>query len=352
MKVFNPSMLQLACDLREVTQTTLAKICELNPSYVSRIVNGEKEPSEGALQKFGEHLSFPIDFFFQEGRYEGLGISVVYYRKRAGSLTRHLRRLQAEAFLRRLQIRRLLRELDIEPGSRTFAFMDIDDHGGKADEVAGLLRASWSLPLGPIQNLVGTIESAGGIIFAFPFGTRDIDAMAQWPDEFDRPLFFLNTEAPPDRVRFSLAHELAHITMHRSASAEMEKEADQFAAEFLMPQREIAPQLSHLTIERAAALKSYWRVSMWSIIRRARDLQRITPTEYMRLCKQMSARGFRKQEPVSIQAETPKLLRSILDTYQITNGYTLSEVARLNNVWDIDFRSRYSGPETGLKIAN
>ncbi len=351
MSKFNSEMLRLACDLRDITQTQLAELCEINQSHISRIMHGEKEPAGSVLEKFSETLRFPISFFFQDGNYSGLGVSVVYFRKRAGSLVKHLRRVQAEVTVRRLQIQRLLRELEIVPGARTFRFMDIDDYHGKADHVAGLLRASWSLPLGPIPNLIGTIESAGGIVFVFPFGTTDIDAIAQWPDDLGRPLFFVNKEAPADRARFSLAHELGHMTMHRSATAEMEGEADRFAAEFLMPAREIAPQLSGLTLDKAAALKSYWRVSMAAIIRRAKDLGRITPNEYLRLVKRMSALGYSKQEPVRIEGESPRLVTSILDSYQMTNGYSISDLARLNAVFEDDFRSRYISADTGLRLA-
>lgn len=39
----------------------------------------------------------------------------------------------------------------------------------------------------------------------------------------------------------TLAHELGHLIMHKTPSAEMEKEAYDFAGAFLMPRRDIAP---------------------------------------------------------------------------------------------------------------
>jgi Zn-dependent peptidase ImmA (M78 family) len=51
----------------------------------------------------------------------------------------------------------------------------------------------------------------------------------------------------------------------------MENEADRFAAEFLMPAKEIGPQLARMSLRRAAQLKPNWKVSMASLIYRAQS---------------------------------------------------------------------------------
>lgn len=228
--------------------------------------------------------------------------------------------------------------------------MDIDDYDGDVEEVAALVRASWQLPLGPVKNLIAAIESAGGLVFMFPFGTKDIDAISVWPDDLP-PLFFANAQTPTDRMRFSLAHELGHVIMHSTATEEMEREADRFASEFLMPRREIGPRLSAISIKRAAQLKPHWRVSMAALIKRSRDLGRIDQETYSRLFRRLSSLGYRKSEPVSISPERPSLVNEIVRAYQESHGYSVEEMARLAS-WTVDdYSSRFLDREQHLRLA-
>ncbi len=57
---------------------------------------------------------------------------------------------------------------------------------------------------------------------------------------FDRPLMVLSVDKADDvfRHRFTAAHELGHLLMHGEYTAgdpALERQADRFAAEFLMP---------------------------------------------------------------------------------------------------------------------
>jgi Zn-dependent peptidase ImmA (M78 family) len=54
--------------------------------------------------------------------------------------------------------------------------------------------------------------------------------------------------------------------MHDMPNDHMETEANQFAADFLMPGRDVPPHLDRVTIERLASLKPYWRVSMVRLV--------------------------------------------------------------------------------------
>lgn len=347
---FNPEMLQLARELRELTQTELARRAEMTQAFVSMVESGVKDISEERIRHLADVLQFPKSFFYQLERYSGLGLSLVFYRKKASAQVGDLRRLQAEINIRRIQIGRLVRGLNITT-PYTFHKMDIDDHDGEVESIAQMLRANWNLPLGPINNLTSTIERAGGIVCAFPFGTRDVDAISQWPDD-SPPFFFINTEAPSDRVRFSLAHELGHVIMHSSASETMENEADRFASEFLMPAKEIGPQLYNVSIKSAAAMKPYWRVSIAAIIRRARDLEKIPNETYSDIFRRMSQLGLRRNEPGSFAPEKPALVNQIIEAYQKSNGFSLSDLAQLTTVYEPDFVSRYLPRPNGFRLVN
>ncbi|MHC5879723.1 ImmA/IrrE family metallo-endopeptidase, partial [Streptococcus pyogenes] len=74
-----------------------------------------------------------------------------------------------------------------------------------------------------------------------------IDGLSQWVDDY--PVMLINANAAPDRKRLTLAHELGHLVLHSTNPTEnMETEATAFAAEFLMPESEIRPELRRLDL--------------------------------------------------------------------------------------------------------
>ena len=171
--------------------------------------------------------------------------------------------------------------------------MPIEDYESPS-EIARIVRASWHIPLGPINNLTVEIESARGIIIPFDFNSKDIDAVAHFPPKCP-PLFFTNQFSPTDRLRFTLCHELGHIIMHQNILDiyNIEHQANEFAAEFLMPKKEIKHQFADLSIEKLMILKQYWKVSMAALIKRASDLQVITPSKSKQLWITMGKLGYR-----------------------------------------------------------
>jgi sialate O-acetylesterase len=243
----------------------------------------------------------------------------------------------------------LLREVDITTRSR-FEKMDIDQYAGDAGRIAAMVRASWGLPMGPVNSLIGAIESAGGIVFSFSFGTKDIDALSQWPDGMP-PLFFVNSDVPADRWRFSLAHELGHIIMHEAATEDMEGEANRFASEFLMPANEITSHLRNMRLEHAANLKPVWRVSMAALLKRSYDLKQTTESQYRRLFTLLSASGYRKQEPVDIRPEFPTMIPQIVSAYQQSAECSVAEISRAVHLVEQDFREKFIPELPVMRIA-
>ena len=155
--------------------------------------------------------------------------------------------------------------------------------------MAERLRAYWMLPRGPVANVVELVEAAGGIVVLCRFGTALLDGLS-FRAEGLPPLFFMNRDAPGDRFRFSLTHELGHMVMH-SVPDDDEKQEDQahrFAAAFLMPAAEIKPYLAAPRLSSLGRVKAYWKVSIKALIKRAYDLKLITHNQYRWLNVQYS----------------------------------------------------------------
>jgi len=107
-------------------------------------------------------------------------------------------------------------------------------------------------------------------------------------------ILFIN-KMPPDRQGFTLAHELGHLVMHNAPRPDdpLEKEADRFASEFLMPSRDIKPYLSNLSMEKLANLKLHWRTSMQSILEKAYTLGTINERQRRNFWMKMGKKGYR-----------------------------------------------------------
>lgn len=338
MAQFNPQMLTLARGSRGLTQTAFAKQMSWSQGKASKVEHGLIELSESELESVATALLYPTELFYQGDSARGFGTCCLYHRKRTTTPVRALNKLHDTINIRRIQLARLIRGIAL-PNEPNFPALDIDEYESP-EQIAQLVRATWQLPRGPVRNLAEVIEAAGGLIVMMDLETPKIDAVSQRSPELP-PIFFLDRSKPADRCRFTLAHELGHIVMHRTPTPNAESEADRFAAEFLMPAREIERDLLNLTIPKAAALKLQWRVAMQAIIRRARDTGKISQSKYQSLCVRISQLGYRKIEPNPIEPEPPKILRQIVEMYLNERKYSIAELSAATLCEEQEFRDAF-----------
>lgn len=335
----NPEMIILARESRGLTQTDLAARLAVTQGRVSKMEAGLLAVPEGLLVRLADSLGYPPSFFYQAGQRMSTGIAEVFHRKRCDVQKRVLEQVYAmiEVRLRHLAI--LLRSVDI---ANFDTRLDADEYDGRVEEIAQLVRATWRVPRGPIKNLISLLENVGIIVIPIDFRTRKIDAIYRSEPHLP-PVFFVNTESPKDRLRFSLAHELGHLIMHAYPGPDMERQADRFAAEFLLPERDIKGDLHDLTLQRLAVLKRYWRVSMAAILHRAQDLKSITDNQARYLWSQMSRAGYRTREPVELDdnGEVPSLLAEIIAMHREDLDYSAADLSEVLHLLEPELREIY-----------
>jgi Zn-dependent peptidase ImmA (M78 family)/transcriptional regulator with XRE-family HTH domain len=337
-------MLTLARESRGLTQAELALHADLGQGTLSKYETGVLAPPDDAVDRLGKALRYPAAFFCQPG--QPYGFPPFHYRKRKKLSAKALGRIVAEMNIRRMHVQRL--SLSYEVKSNHFIpEIDLDEYQGQSrkrpdtEEIARSVREGWMLPSGP--NL---LEENGGIVIPCDFGTDLIDAMSQRIDGLP-VLFFINVCVPSDRIRHTLAHELAHMVLHTTtfkADDEMEREADNFAGAFLLPADEIRPQLRRFDLRQLANMKSVWKVSMAAIAVRAERLNLITPYQAKMFWIEMSKLGYRKREPNEPPPEVPTKLRRMVDYHRRTLGYSDVEMADLLCMTAAEFNLMY-GPE-------
>ena len=253
-----------------------------------------------------------------------------------------LNNIDSNLAIARLHIGKLLSSITVQDD---LPRLSVEDYGAP-DEIARKLRLYWKMPAGPVKNLTGFLESKGALIFDVDVSDK-LDGMTV-PNQKDLPLIYLNHRMPVDRRRFTLSHELGHIVMHTGyipkVDDDVEKEADQFAAEFLLPARDMKAMCKgkYMTIDEVGYLKRYWRVSMAAILVRLNHLDLITPQRYRSLYVELSRLGYRKHEPdCGIPDEKTRLLAAIVDQYITHLNYSEAEVADLLKLKLGEFKQLY-----------
>lgn len=340
MAVINPAMITLAREWRELTQSELAKRLKITQGILSKVESGLLPVPQQVSSQLTEALAFPDHFFEQIDQLYGAGVGELYHRKRHSAPKKILQQLYAGVNIRRMHIVRLIRAAEL--CECKLSHHDIDDYEGNAEEIARSVRAEWLLPNGPIHNMTEALEQVGVIIIPCDFGTRLIDAMSRWITGLP-PLIFINKDLPPDRWRFTLCHELAHLVMHRIPNPDMERQADRFAAELLMPKDQIRNMLHDINFSRLVQLKEHWKVSMSALLKRAEDLGKITARQARYLWMKMSASGMKTCEPYSelIPVETPSSLQELINIHLSKLGYSTDELCSLLALTPQEFNLMY-----------
>jgi Zn-dependent peptidase ImmA (M78 family)/transcriptional regulator with XRE-family HTH domain len=336
-------MLRLARQRRQLSQIDAAALLGVDQSLLSRIENGVAEARDELLLRAQESYDLPRSFFFLTDPVYGAPVSVhPMWRKKADVTGREMDGVVAELNIRSMHLRRLLEGAEFVAGSNV-PRMDIEDFGDPS-KIAGLVRAHWKVPSGPIKNLTALVERAGVLVVHSPLSGASISGVTFSPPGMPS-MIVLNSAQPADRLRFTLAHELGHLVMHRFPSAKMEEEANAFASDLLMPASDIAPYFvgRRVDLSLLAGLKPEWRVAMSALLMRATSLSAVSKHQAQYLWKQMSARGLRLREPpeLDFEPERPSVVTSMLELHRNTLGYTDPELAAFLHVRESGLRETY-----------
>lgn len=345
----NGDMLRLARQRKGFHQTEAASKLGIEQSLLSRIENGFSDPREEVLLRAESVYDVPRSFFTLTDPVYGSPVSAhPMWRKKADVTIRDMDSIVAELNIRAIHLRRLLEGAEFVHANDV-PRLDVEDYS-HPEEIAALVRAHWKIPRGPISDLTLFAERAGIIVYHSPLGGAAVSGITFAAPGMP-PLVMLNSDQPADRMRFTLAHEIGHLVMHRFPTPSMEEEANAFASALLMPASDIRPYFKGKRVDLAllAALKPEWRVAMQALLMRASGLSMITKNQSQYLWKQISMRRLRLREPPELDFphEKPTVIESMLRVHLDALGYSLKELAQLLHVYEWDMRSLYNIGDAG-----
>lgn len=321
-----------------MTQAELARVSGVSQAFLSKAEKGAVELTGARLADVASALGYPVGFFTVDVAATPAPTACAFPRKRNSLPTSAEKQVRALLEVTRLQVEALLDETT--PPTRLERRTVADEDWISPAEMAGQVRRQAGHPSGPIPNLVELLETLGVVVVVRDLGNRRLDALGEWPTGH-RPLMLINATAPADRRRFTLSHELGHAVLHTAPTPNQEPEADQFAAELLLPAADAHRLFTgDLELGRLAELKPIWGMSMAALARRAWDVGCISDYRYRQLNIDLSAAGYRTNEPVALDYETPVLLPTAIERRRRA-GEDTHELARRARMTDDEFTSLY-----------
>jgi len=345
MQKLNSEILKLAREARFITQKELSDLLHIEQGTLSKIEKDILPADDKLVERISKILDFPLDFFYQEKKVlpiEG------HYRRKISLPSKKMKQYTAQMTFSEWHFLKFLDEVEL-PENKLPTWNILEE--GSPTMCARYLREFWKISKGRIDNLSKLIEDNGVVIFQLYF-----DELIGFSTYFNGniPVIFVNKNLPPDRYRLTIAHELGHLIMHFGnkirEERDLENEAYQFAIEFLVPENQIKTYLNKITIEKLADLKSYWHVSMQSLLMYANSLGMVSSNQYRYLWMQMGSLGYRKTEPVIIPNEKPGLISEIVNIYLNDLNYSKEELANMLKINQTDLEKIYFETRNTLRV--
>jgi Zn-dependent peptidase ImmA (M78 family)/transcriptional regulator with XRE-family HTH domain len=304
---------RFAREIQALTQEEFADRIGVTQSAIAQIESGRVQPSPEVLQA----LSFQTPFlpgFFSEPTTFGFPAGSLLFRSRRGMPAR----VQSQAHRFAQASFELFHKLR---ASFKEAPLLIPRLCGDPTLAARVTRSTLGLPPGePIDHLVHTVERAGVAVFVIPLAAEYHDSFSSWSGaDLSVPVIAMFTGTTGDRIRWSIAHELAHLVLHRTPQGSpkiIEKQADWFASEFLLPSEVLVDEIPRpVNLVTLAPLKQRWGVSLQALVIKARSLGFMTDHEVSGMWAQLTRLGWRKREPqeLDVPAERPRALRRLME---------------------------------------
>src|ERR1700681_2415098 len=298
------------------TQERLADLIGKSQAAVHKIEKGDTIAPD-TLASIARETQF-APWFFERGPLPDLPKGSLRFRKRATATVRDDEKIRAHV----RQAIEVIGDLEQKlPGGAHLPVVRVrpvtPDVEITDDFIEALALASREWlgvgPTDPIPNLTRAVERAGVTVIGSSQEIQKHEGASYWPDfPSGRPIICLSRGRPGDKHRLSLAHELGHFLLHQLRDNEgdsqvIEAQAFRFAGALLLPRDVVFTEIEPPVVMRDLGLiKAKYGISIAALVRRCLDLGLITSSRRESLEKQISARGWRKDEPVLVRPEQPR----------------------------------------------
>lgn len=319
---------------------------QLSRQALHRYEKGDVIPDAEKINLLSKVLNVATDYFFRETKVE---LGEIEYRKLSKMPQKEasiIKEKTKEYLSRYLELEGIL-GLDSEFVNPLVDIGVVTTYE-QINKAAKTLREKWNLGNGAIFNVVELLEDKNIKVVKL-----DVD------ENFDGLQTCVNGNIPivaynikkankPDRIRFTILHELAHLLISFGDITEKQKEnlCHQFAGALLLPDETIRAELGNhrnkLSTLELGNIKKQYGISMQAIAMRARDCGIINEhytKQFFFIFKQMN---WRVHEPYDYAGvEESNRFEQLLFRALIEEQISMSKAASLNNQPLADFKKEH-----------
>jgi len=304
---------------------------------ISKYEKGMMKPSSDVLIRLASALGVKPEYFYRQSEIEMAGMQFRKKSKLSSKIIESLKQRTIDFLERYIELETILGKHEIFQNPLTgIAINNLVD----VEKIALKLRDEWKLGLAPITNLLEKLEENGIKIFEVR-NVNNFDGLSA--SVGDLHIIVINMDLPADRIRFSTAHELAHILCKFPGDSKKEKYCHAFAGAFLLPkdilERELMKKREQITIWELNELKQLYGISIQAIIKRANMLGIVSDFFYRNFQIMLNKKGWKKKEPVEYAGREEAVRFKHLLHYAVSEEIiTLSRGAELANISLSDFK--------------
>lgn len=216
----------------------------------------------------------------------------------------------------------------------------------QVNEAAKKVREFWKLGEAPLANVAELLEDKSIKVTCI-----------QADKEFDGLQTFANKEIPvigynethvkkPDRIRFTLLHELGHLLLDFSddlSHTQKERLCHQFAGAMLLPENilyhEIGKHRNRLDLHELGHIKQQYGISMQAIVMRSNALGIVTNHFTKQFFDLFTEKGWRVDEPIAYKGiEGSGRFDQLIFRALVEELISTSKAAALKNMTVAEFR--------------
>lgn len=302
--------------LKGMNKKELAEAVDVTPMAISNYENGKRRPEMPILKRIANVLGVQVSDFLAT-RNKNLSFSHNEFRKCA-SLSKGKQDLIKEMIedyaSRFMDITEILGEnvLPKSPCTNGLTIsMDPEKDGSVLRNYLGFSKS------GPIDNLLESLENKGFLIISEDIDEDKFSGINGYVNE--TPYIAINSNMTSERIRSTIAHELAHLMFDWSKTELTPKDIEQYATSiagaFLFPKDSAIQELGvrRLSISKdMEKIAKKYGISMLLLAKRSEILKIVTPSKAREFYVLASKNGWRKSEPSRIDKERPLLFEQLV----------------------------------------
>ena len=306
--------------IKKLSIPQLAKECGLGTATLSNILNEKSSPNSSTLIK----ISTTLGVSFSDLLAETPTLKTLRFRTNHKLTAREIAERDQLQIDSAIWLKNYINLEELTQNQIEYKFEKITTENPieAAKEIRGMYNIQEEEP---IYDILSLVEDAGIKLYLHDFNFQKTFGLSVNKEDGGPAIIVNNNESiSVERKIFTIAHELGHLILHRNSfNGEVseeneieEKQANDFAAELLMPEKAFEKQWELHSgiswVEAVLQIKQYFRVSYKTVLSRLNSLigDRFTPgflyAEFSRLYRLKYHHDLKNHyEPNSISELAP-----------------------------------------------